>query len=82
MLFQLMSMVGAVLILGAYAAHQRGWTGPDNRWYNVANFVGSALLAWVAIVDRRAGFIVLETAWALFSVPGMVRRAKANSSRT
>ena len=81
MLFQLMSLTGAVLILGAYAALQRGWTGADNRWYNVANFVGSALLAWVAIVDRRVGFIVLETVWALFSVPGMLRREKVDRAR-
>ena len=80
MLFQSMSIVGAALILGAYIALQRGITGPDDRWYNAANFIGSALLAWVAIVDRRIGFIVLESAWALFSIPGMFRRRKAKNA--
>jgi hypothetical protein len=75
-----MSIVGAALILGAYIALQRGITGPDDRWYNAANFIGSALLAWVAIVDRRIGFIVLESAWALFSMPGMFRRPKKKAA--
>ena len=80
MLFQSMSIVGAALILGAYIALQRGITGPDDRWYNAANFIGSALLAWVAVVDRRIGFIVLESAWALFSIPGMFRRRQAKDA--
>jgi hypothetical protein len=80
MFFQSMSIVGAALILGAYIALQRGITGPDDRWYNAANFIGSALLAWVAIVDRRVGFIVLESAWALFSIPGMLWRRKRKAA--
>jgi uncharacterized membrane protein len=75
MLMQLVSVVGAILILAAYAMLQRGSLSRDDRVFNVMNFVGSSLLAWVAIVDRRVGFIALEVAWALLSVPGMVRRA-------
>jgi hypothetical protein len=80
MFFQSMSLLGAALILGAYIALQRGITGPNDRWYNAANFIGSSLLAWVAIVDRRVGFIVLESAWALFSIPGMLRRRKRKAA--
>jgi hypothetical protein len=68
-----MSLVGAGMILGAYIANQRGWLSPADRLYNLLNVVGSALLAWIAIVDRRAGFIVLEVAWALASLPGLVK---------
>lgn len=74
MLDQLISLVGAALILFAYVANQRRFLTPDDRAYSVMNFVGSALLAWVAIVDQRWGFIVLEVVWALVSVPGMVKR--------
>ena len=73
MLDQLIAIVGAVLILGAYLALQRGWLGPKDRSYSVLNFVGAALLTWVAVVDRRWGFILVEGAWALLSVPGMFR---------
>ena len=71
--FQLASLAGAVLILAAYVAYQQGWLGREHRSYNALNFVGSAILAWVAVVDRRWGFIVLEGAWALLSLPPGLR---------
>jgi hypothetical protein len=77
MLYQLISLVGAAMILGAYAALQRGWLGLRHRSYHILNFVGSALLTVVAIEDRRLGFIILEGAWALLSIPGMVRPARS-----
>lgn len=76
MLYQLISLAGAAMILGAYAALQRGWMGLRDRSYHLLNFFGSALLTWVAIEDRRVGFIILEAAWALLSIPGMVRAAR------
>ncbi len=79
MFYQLISLLGALLILVAYIALQLGWMGRQNRWFNILNFAGSSLLAWVAIVDWRVGFIVLETAWALISFPGMFRRSPASS---
>lgn len=74
MLHQVISTVGAFLILLGYFGLQRGYFAREDRSFNVVNFVGSALLAWVAIVDQRIGFIVLEVVWALLSVPGMLRR--------
>jgi drug/metabolite transporter (DMT)-like permease len=74
MLNQLIAGLGAALVLGAYLALQRGWLAREDRSYNALNFVGAALLTWVALEDRRWGFIVLEGAWALLSVPGMLRR--------
>ncbi len=73
MLYQLASLAGAALILAAYVAYQRGWLGREHRSYNALNFVGSAILAWIAIVDRRWGFIVLEASWALLSLPALIR---------
>jgi drug/metabolite transporter (DMT)-like permease len=74
MLQQLVSVVGAVLILAAYLALQRGWLDREQRAFNAMNFVGSALLCWIAVEDRRIGFILLEGIWALLSVPGLLRR--------
>ncbi len=75
MFYQFVSVAGALLILAGYIALQFGWLGRHDRSFNIVNFVGSALLAWVAIVDWRVGFIILESAWALLSVPGMFRRS-------
>lgn len=73
-LYQLISISGAVMVLVGYAALQRGWLDRQDRWFNLLNFVGSALLAWVAIEDRRWGFIALEVIWALLSIPPLIRR--------
>lgn len=73
MFFQVISVIGAGLILGAYVANQRGWTGPASPAYNVANLVGALLLAWVAIVDRRVGFILLEAVWAAVTIPPLLQ---------
>ncbi|GJG87343.1 hypothetical protein tb265_25240 [Gemmatimonadetes bacterium T265] len=75
--YQLASLVGAVMILAAYVAYQRGGLGREHRRYNALNFVGSAILAWVAVVDRRWGFIVLEGSWALLSLPPLLRPPRA-----
>ena len=70
---QVVSLLGAVLILFAYIATQRGVWTPDRTSYLWANFVGSTLLAIVAILDRRLGFILLEVIWAAVSLWGLVR---------
>ena len=74
MLYQIISLVGAVMILIAYAGNQRGWMDRSRPTYNLLNLVGSGLLAWVAIADQRWGFIFLETTWALLSIPPLLAR--------
>ena len=75
---QVVSLLGAALILAAYVALQRGWLPRESRLYNTLNFAGSALLTYVALKDRRVGFIILEGAWAVLSLPGMIRRKTAH----
>ena len=81
MFYQLISVLGAVLVLTGYAALQRGRLQPEDRAFNLLNFVGSSLLTWVAIVDQRWGFIVLESLWALISLPPLLRGWEAGGGR-
>lgn len=74
MLHQIVSVVGAALILLAYVALQTGRMAREDRAFNVMNFVGSALLTWIAVVEAQIGFIILEGSWALLSLPGTLRR--------
>ena len=76
MLYQLIAMIGAAGVLGAYLGLQRGWMHPHDRWYHILNFVGAGMLAYIAVIDQRWGFIVLETVWALAAVPGMLRASR------
>jgi hypothetical protein len=74
MLYQLVSVAGAIMILLAYAGNQRGFMDRRRPAYNLLNLIGSGLLAWIAIVDGRIGFIFLESAWALLSIPPLLAR--------
>ena len=74
MFYQVISVVGATLILVAFGLVNSGRVQPTNFWYAIMNFVGSSLLAWVAIVDQRIGFIILEIAWAAMSLIPLLRR--------
>ena len=80
MLDQIISLVGAALILAAYAALQANRLDQKSRTFCLMNFVGSGLLTWVAIVDRRIGFIILEGAWALLSLVPLFRPSRPAGS--
>jgi hypothetical protein len=77
MLYQIMSLVGAAMILTAYVALQRGRLDKEDRAFNLLNFVGAGLLTVVAVADRRWGFIILEGTWSLLSLPPLLRRRAA-----
>jgi hypothetical protein len=70
-MLQVVSVLGALAILAAFAANLFGWISPSNLWYSVANFLGSAVLTVVAVVDRQLGFLLLEGTWALVSLWGI-----------
>jgi len=74
MVLQIASLVGAALILTAYALIQRGRLKIVSPLYNWMNLVGALLLLCVALADRRVGFIVLEGAWAALAIPGLLGR--------
>jgi hypothetical protein len=75
-----MSVTGAVLVLVAFACLQTGKLDRRDRWFNVLNFVGSMLLGFVAVHDRRWGFIGLEFIWAALSVPPLFRKKPVRST--
>lgn len=73
MLHQLIGLIGAILVLGAYLALQRQWLTLEQRVYHGLNLVGAGLLAWIAATERQVGLTLVEGAWALLSLPGLVR---------
>jgi hypothetical protein len=69
---QIVSVLGALAILLAYAANQFRLIGPMNLSYALLNFAGSLVLAVVAVFEVQWGFILLEVVWALVSLWGII----------
>jgi len=80
-MMQFASLLGAALILAAYAAHQAGRMSPDSIVYHSLNALGGLVLCVVAVDASQAGFIVLEGAWTAISLVALVRTARRGPSR-
>lgn len=79
MIGQAISLVGAALILAAFAAQQGGRLSPDATTYLALNLAGSAILTYFAVEARNLGLIVLEGSWALISLISIARTAGRTS---
>ena len=82
MVIQVISVVGALAILLAYAANQFGWTDASNLSYQLFNFVGATILTVVAVIEFQLGFILLEGAWALISLWGIAQILRGKPPET
>ncbi len=70
---QLVQIVGALLILVAYAAAQFGAMSQHSRTYLALNLVGSVILGVLALVESLWGFLLLEAFWAAVSLWGLIQ---------
>lgn len=77
MVMQVISVVGALMVLIAYGLIQAGTWRELDAGYLTLNIVGSLLLGIVAIEDRRVGFVLLEFAWAGIGLVGVARSIRA-----
>lgn len=73
---QVIQVVGALLILVAFAANQRGVMGPHERRYLWLNLLGSVILTGIAIHNVDYGFLLLEGVWAIVSAWGLISLAR------
>ena len=64
---QLVQVIGALLILTAFAAAQFGRLDQRSVSYLILNLVGSVILAVLAAIEEQLGFLLLESIWAIVS---------------
>jgi hypothetical protein len=74
-MYEVVQVVGSLLILAAFVAAQLRRLDQSSYRYLIANAVGSVVLTVTAVVRLEWGFILLEGAWALMSIYSMVRKA-------
>ena len=73
MLMQLLSLLGAGLILLAFAMLQFSRWRAEQPAYIWANLLGAGALTVVAWVERQWGFLLLETVWAAVSAWALLK---------
>jgi hypothetical protein len=81
---QVIQVLGAVLILAAFALAQWGFLDQKSVLYLVFNVVGSAVLAVDAALGQQWGFLLLEGVWAIVSLASLIAvlwRTKALAGR-
>ena len=70
---QVVSILGALLILAPFAAAQFGRLTPASVAYQALNLLGSGTLAAIALHDRQYGFLLLDGTWAVVSLWGLLK---------
>ncbi|HSS42949.1 MAG TPA: hypothetical protein VLK37_10435 [Solirubrobacterales bacterium] len=75
---QVIQIIGALLILAAFAAVQFDRMRPDSRLYLALNLLGSLILAVLALAASQWGFVLLETVWAIVSAWGLLQALRVS----
>ncbi len=67
----LIGLVGSVIFIAAFA-YANAAKQLDKLWFNLANLIGAMLLLWSLSVHFNLAAFVLETAWAVIALIGLV----------
>jgi len=73
MIGQVISLIGAAMILLAFAGQQSGRLKSENRVYLFLNLFGAAILTYFAVKAENLGLTVLEGSWTLISLWSVVK---------
>lgn len=74
-----LQLVGALLIVSAFALSQTGRLDPSTYVYIGLNLIGGAILAVLAWQQQRWGFVLLEGSWTLISLVSLVMKAQGKA---
>ena len=73
---QVIQVIGALMILIAYAAAQTGRWSTDAPAYLWLNLVGSIILAVLAAMTENWGFLLLEGVWAIVTAGSLLKQRR------
>jgi hypothetical protein len=66
-------IIGMVILLITFTLNQLGKWSHDMFIYDLANFVGGALMVYYAITLNSLPFAILNGAWTLVSLKDMIQ---------
>lgn len=71
---QIVQIVGALLVLAGFLLSQRNLLDARSYPYLLLNLIGAGILAVLAYGQGRWGFVLLEGAWTVVALAGLVTR--------
>ena len=74
---QIISFLGAVLVLVGYVGHQMKRLDARGVFYNLVNAAGAALLLYAALRPFQIGFALMEGTWTLVILAALGRALRA-----
>lgn len=80
MLLQIVQIVSALGIVGAFAALQLHLVGPRDLSYLIANLLSAGGLLVVAVLDSAPGFIITNGFWMVVAAAGLVAVARGRGA--
>lgn len=72
-MLDILQIIGALLILTAFAAAQADRMSQHSVSYLSLNIIGSVILAGLALHTDNWGFLLLEAVWAVVSAYGLAQ---------
>jgi hypothetical protein len=73
---QVIQVIGALMVLLAYAAAQSGRWSTDAPIYLWLNLFGSIILAVLAGTSQNWGFLLLEGVWAIVTAGSLIKQRR------
>ena len=74
-IYDLLGVVGSIIIIAAYFATQRGWVEASDWRFPLANLIGALLILLSLMVAWNLAAFVMEVFWIAISVYGLLRCA-------
>src|SRR4051812_37153218 len=72
--YTVVGFIGVAIVLVAYFSNQQGWLSSEDWRFPAANLVGAVLILASLVVEWNFPSAVIEVAWILISVYGLVRQ--------
>lgn len=73
-IFQIIGLLGAFLILAAFAANKFRWIKSDSDTYDLMNVFGGFSMMTTGIYQSFWGVIILDSIWAIIALLSIIRR--------
>ena len=72
-LYDILGLLGSLIIIAAYFATQRGWVEASDWRFPLANLIGAVLILVSLVFAWNLAAFVMEVFWIAISIYGLVR---------